>query len=121
MPAGRPKKEIDYVLVSKLSKIFCTQEEIAVILDVSASKLQHDKKFLQVFKRGRETAKSSLRRTQFAQAKKYYAMAIWLGKQYLGQREPREIEVPTDLKDELKEFATAMMNRDKENNGNKPK
>ena len=29
MSAGRPKKEIDYILAEKLANIMCTQEEIA--------------------------------------------------------------------------------------------
>ena len=117
MPVGRPKKEIDYVTVKKLAKIFATQEEIATFLGLSIRTLQRDEKFSHVYKEGREGAKMSLRRTQFAQAKKYYAMAIWLGKQYLGQREPREVEISPDLKDELKEFAEEMRNRDIRNNG----
>ena len=92
MPAGRPKKEIDYDTVEKLAHIFCTQEEIATFLDLSASKLQHDEKFLQVFKKGREGAKMSLRRIQFKLAEKNAGMAIFLGKNYLDQKDNRDLE-----------------------------
>lgn len=76
--------------MAELAEIFCTQEEIAKILGLSASTLQHNEEFLQVYKKHLETAKSSLRRHQFKLAEKNPAMAIWLGKQYLGQREPKE-------------------------------
>ena len=42
---GRPNKIIDYDLVEKLANIFCTQEEISVIVNVSLSSLQHNEKF----------------------------------------------------------------------------
>ena len=46
--AGRPKKIIDYKQCEELAAIFCTHEEIAGVLHVSVSTLEHDKKFLQV-------------------------------------------------------------------------
>lgn len=87
---GRPKKEINYKLAEGLANIFCTQEEIASILDVSVRTLQRDEEFCRVYKKGQETAKSSLRRIQFKLAEKNSAMAIFLGKQYLGQRDSFE-------------------------------
>ena len=100
---GRPKIEIDFTLVESLANIFCTQEEIAAILDCSPSTLQHNPEFLQVYKKGLQTAKSSLRRMQFKLAENNAALSIWLGKQYLGQREPAAIEqqpetdIPKDI------------------------
>lgn len=84
---GRPKKEINYKLAESLANIFCTQEEIASVLGVSVRTLQRDEEFCRVYKKGQDTAKSSLRRTQFKLAEKNSAMAIFLGKQYLGQRD----------------------------------
>jgi hypothetical protein len=89
---GRPVKVIDYDLVEKLANIFCTQEEISVIVNVSLSSLQHNEKFLQVFRKGRENAKSSLRRMQFKLALTNPSMAIFLGKNYLGQSDKQDIE-----------------------------
>lgn len=88
---GRPKKEINYKLVESLASIFCTQDEIASVLDISTRTLQRDQEFNRVFKRGQEMAKSSLRRLQWKHAEKSAAMAIWLGKQYLGQRDNIEV------------------------------
>jgi hypothetical protein len=90
---ARPKKEIDYNAVEKLASIQCTQEEIANFLDVSVRTLQRDEEFCQAYNKGKENGKMSLRRTQFKLAEKSYAMAIWLGKQYLGQRDvPEQVE-----------------------------
>jgi hypothetical protein len=91
MAGGRPKKEINYKLVESLASIFCTQEEIASVLNISTRTLQRDEEFNRVFKRGQEMAKSSLRRIQWKHAEKSAAMAIWLGKQYLGQRDNIEV------------------------------
>ena len=90
MPAGRPKKEIDYVTVEKLANIQCTQEEIASFLGISTRTLQRDEQFMELFNRGRENGKMSLRRMQWKHAEKSVPMAIWLGKQYLGQRDKVE-------------------------------
>ena len=85
MPAGRPKKEIDYTTVEKLANIQCTQDEIASFLGISTRTLQRDEQFMELFNRGRENGKMSLRRIQWKHAEKSVPMAIWLGKQYLGQ------------------------------------
>lgn len=91
--AGRPKKEIDYEVVEKLASIQCTQEEIANFLNLSVRTLQRDEEFCRLYKKGQDNGKMSLRRTQFKLAEKNPSMAIWLGKQYLGQRDsfPDEI------------------------------
>lgn len=91
MPAGRPKKEIDYVTVEKLANIQCTQEEIASFLGISSRTLLRDEKFRELFNKGRESGKMSLRRIQWKHAEKSATMAIWLGKQYLGQRDNIEV------------------------------
>jgi hypothetical protein len=91
MPAGRPKKEIDYETVEKLANIQCTQEEIASFLGISTRTLQRDEQFMELFNRGRENGKMSLRRIQWKHAEKSATMAIWLGKQYLGQRDNIEV------------------------------
>ena len=102
MSAGRPKKEINYKLAEQLASIFCTEEEIALILGISVRTLQRDEEFCRVFKKGKETAKMSLRRYQFDSAKKgNVTMQIWLGKQYLGQRDNidnNEVEIE-DIKE----------------------
>lgn len=99
---GRPKKIIDYEAVEKLATIMCTQEEIASFLDISVRTLQRDKEFCRVFKKGIEKGKMSLRRTQFRIADNHAGMAIFLGKQYLGQRDRIAVdETKFDKLDEL--------------------
>ena len=92
--AGRPKKTIDYDLVGKLAMIQCTEEEIAGILDISTRTLQKDKEFIRIFHTKKDAGKSSLRRMQWKTAEAGNpTMQIWLGKQYLGQRDmPKEAE-----------------------------
>lgn len=85
---ARPKKEIDYEAVEKLASMQCTQEEIATFLNLSVRTLQRDEEFCRLYKRGQENGKMSLRRIQLKIAEKGNAsMAIFLGKQYLGQRD----------------------------------
>lgn len=93
MASGRPKKKIDYELVSRLATIQCTQEEIANIVGVHRSTLLRDKKFCDIYKKGIDDGKSSLRRLQWQAAKNgSSAILIWLGKQYLGQTDKSVVE-----------------------------
>ena len=103
MPAGRPKKEIDYATVEKLANIQCTQDEIASFLGISTRTLQRDEQFMELFNKGRESGKMSLRRIQWKHAEKSATMAIWLGKQYLGQRDNIEV-ANTDELNKVKEL-----------------
>lgn len=97
MPAGRPKKEIDYATVEKLANIQCTQEEIASFLGISTRTLQRDEQFMELFNKGRESGKMSLRRIQWKHAEKSASMAMFLGKQYLGQRDNVEVSNTDDM------------------------
>ena len=92
MSVGRPKIQIDYNTVEKLANIQCTQEEIASFLDISVRTLQRDEEFCRIYKKGQDNGKMSLRRMQYKLAEKNTAMAIFLGKQYLGQRDNIEVE-----------------------------
>ena len=90
---GRPKKEIDQTLFEKLCGLQCTLDEIAGIFDCSSDTIErwckrtYKERFADVYKKHSASGKSSLRRMQFKLAEKSAAMAIWLGKQYLGQRD----------------------------------
>lgn len=112
--AGRPKKEIDYETVEKLANIQCTQEEIASFLGISTRTLQRDEQFMELFNRGRENGKMSLRRIQWKHAEKSATMAIWLGKQYLGQKDNIEV-ANTDELNKVKELLSKIS--DGANNG----
>lgn len=96
---GRPKKEIDIKTFEGLCKIQCTEKEICSIFDCCEDTLNawckenyqdDDGKpltFSETYKRVSAGGKASLRRIQFELAKKSAPMAIWLGKQILGQKD----------------------------------
>ena len=83
---ARPKAEINEEQVLKLAQIMCTHEEIAAFFDVDKSTIS--RRFATTIAKGHEIAKMSIRRKQFKLADTNAALCIWLGKQYLGQREP---------------------------------
>ncbi len=90
---GRPYKEISKVNFEKLCSIQCTRDEICDFLEVTDKTLDrwckriYGSGFSVIYQQKRSKGKISLRRTQFRLAEKNTAMAIWLGKQYLGQKE----------------------------------
>jgi hypothetical protein len=93
MPGGRPSKTIDYETVEKLASIMCTQEEIASYLDISVRTLQRDEQFCRIYKKGIDKGRMSVRRQQLKLLESGNAtMGVWLGKQYLGQRDKQDIE-----------------------------
>ena len=95
---GRPRIELDKDLFEKLCGIQCTEEEIAGVMDCSPDTIErwckrtYNAGFAEIYKSKSATGKISLRRHQFKLAEKNATMAIWLGKQYLGQRDTIEIE-----------------------------
>lgn len=90
---GRHKKEIDQKIFENLCGIQCTLEEIAGAFDCSTDTIErwckrtYKENFADVFNKKRAKGKISLRRTQFELAKKNATMAIFLGKQYLEQKD----------------------------------
>jgi predicted transcriptional regulator len=89
---GRPRLEIDPKQVKALSSIGCTQEEIAAVMGCTVRTLRN--RFAGEMRQGMETMRMSLRRWQYEKAKGgNVAMLIWLGKQYLGQREKADTTV----------------------------
>lgn len=108
-PDGRPQKPINWKTFENLCNVVCTPEEIASILEIGKATLydrvskEYGEDFPTVYKRLTDGKRSSLRRTQFKQAESNCSMAIWLGKQYLGQREPDPIskEPPNDKDNDL--------------------
>ena len=90
---ARPKKKIDYETVEKLASMMCTQEEIGHFLGISPRTFQRDVEFCRIYKKGIDTGKMSLRRQQYKVAEKGNpTMLIWLGKQYLDQKDKQDIE-----------------------------
>jgi len=96
---GRPANKIDLAVVEKLGQLQCTYAECAAFLNIKEQTLKKRKDFLLSFKKGFESGKISLRRTQFKLAENNATMAIWLGKQYLGQRD--QGLAPTDIDTEV--------------------
>ncbi len=119
-PANKIRLNLD--LARELSNIQCTENEIAIILGCSPRTLRNSKEFMKIHAEGREHGKQSLRRLQWQKAQGREAilarddegkllfddkgkpvvlmpgnapdtvMQIWLGKQYLEQRDKRESE-----------------------------
>lgn len=105
MGAGRPKIQIDQMQFEKLCAIFCTLEEIAGFFNCSEETIRrwckrtYNTEFCEVYKKESAKGKMSLRRFQFRLAEKNTAMAIFLGKNYLGQKDTVETEYdPESLK-----------------------
>ena len=92
MPAGRPPFIIDYDLVRRLALIQCTYEEIANFLDCSTRTLERDKEFCRIYKKHIGEGRMSLRRKQWKAVEEgNTTMLVWLGKQYLGQKDKSEM------------------------------
>lgn len=102
---GRPKKVLNGTgakVIEALAQVMCTEEEIAACLGVSVEtlKTKNNKEiFSECFKKGRDVGKMSLRRAQFRIAQANPTMAIWLGKQYLGQMEKPSSEEDNEFND----------------------
>jgi hypothetical protein len=100
---ARPLAEIDWDQVDKLCAIHCTGEEQAAVLGVDydtlnrACKREHKVSFAEYFKQKASHGKMSLRRKQYTTAMDgNTTMLVWLGKNWLGQRDQPESE-PVDL------------------------
>ena len=80
---ARPRKEINQKQFENLCGLQCTKDEICAFFDVT------DKT--------RGLGKISLRRSQWRLAEKSATMAIWLGKQYLDQKDRIESTVDGEV------------------------
>lgn len=96
-PMGRPRKQISQKQFESLCAIQCTVEEVCSVLDVDEATLEkwcketyEGKTFSKVFKEKRQYGKASLRRMQWHLAEKNPSMAIFLGKNMLGQTDKVE-------------------------------
>lgn len=110
---ARPRKEIDSEQFEKLCALQCTLKEIAGWFGCSEDTIENWCKrtytdengepigFSDAYKKYSADGKISLRRFQFKQAEKNASMAIWLGKQWLGQRD--NVDVGMTIDDKAKE------------------
>ena len=109
---GRPLKEIDKVQFEKLCNLQCTLLEIAGFFNCSDDTIErwckrtYKTTFAECFKTFSHGGKISLRRTQFKLAERSAAMAIFLGKQYLGQTDKTEMDVNTQIQNPLEGIST---------------
>lgn len=109
---GRPKIAIDQKIFENLCAIQCTEVEICSCFDCCEDTLNKWCKenykdengksmtFSEVFAVKRQKGRASLRRSQFQLAQKNASMAIWLGKQYLGQRDEVVVDAGIRTKDD---------------------
>lgn len=117
---GRPPIPIDKKTFEKLCAIHCTKEEIASVFECSDDtinnwcKSTYGDTFSAIYKRYQGVGKMSLRRLQFKLAEKSASMAIFLGKQYLGQTDKVEQTI-TEVEDLTPLAAMLATNNDEEN------
>lgn len=101
---ARPRKEIDEDQFKKMCGLQCTLTEIAGFFDCSEDTIENWCKrtfhegFSDCYKKYSAGGKISLRRAQFRLAEKNAAMAIFLGKNYLGQTDRIE-QIVTQIED----------------------
>jgi len=81
--AGRKPMEIDGRKVRTLASYGCKTEEIAAFFECSSDTIE--RRFMEEMRDGRRARNANLRAIQFKLAAKSAAMAIFLGKNYLGQ------------------------------------
>ncbi len=90
---GRPKIEIDQKQFESLCGLQCTLAEIASFFQCSEDTVErwckrtYEIGFADAYKKHSAKGKMSLRRAQFRLAETNATMAIFLGKQYLGQKD----------------------------------
>lgn len=90
---GRPTRDFDRKVFEGLCQIQCTFGEIESIFWTDKRVIEkwvereYGETFDEVYKRFADEGKMSLRRMQFAHAKKNATMCIFLGKVILGQRD----------------------------------
>jgi hypothetical protein len=95
--AGRKRIEIDLEQLERWCALQCTDEELAAAFSVSTRTIESrrkDSEFAQAMERGKAKGRISVRRAQMKQLEAgSVPMAIWLGKQLLGQRDLTPLEL----------------------------
>lgn len=102
IPEKKTIKQVDREVVWKLATMMCSYSEIADVVGLGESTLK--KRFGDLIEKGRSVGKKALRRAQFEKAisDKDPRMLIFLGKQYLSQKdnpENRDDETPLPWKE----------------------
>lgn len=103
---AKPHTVIDKDVFEGLCSIQCTLNEIAGFFRCSHDtierwcKREYGMNYGDVHTQYRQDGLVSLRRTQFKQSEKNPTMAIWLGKQYLGQRDMVSVDLNSEQEDD---------------------
>lgn len=90
---ARPQINIDKEIFENACTLQCTQVEIARLFGCSVDtidrwcKRTYGESFAELYNKLSEGGKMSLRRNQMKLSETNATMAIWLGKQWLGQRD----------------------------------
>ena len=111
---GRPKTQIDLDALKKLCTLNCTMPEIASYLEIPLRTLEdrfkNDVKVRDAINYGRDHGKLSIRRKQMQIMNEHNnpTMAIWLGKQLLGQRDKHDIITEDKKESKLTEALTIL-------------
>ena len=106
---GRPRIEIDPKELKQLARLQCTMKEVAAFFGCSVDTIERrfneDEELRQIWEDGKGMGMISLRRKQFQilEEKNDTTMAIWLGKNILGQRDKVELDVEIEAGDGLAE------------------
>ena len=124
---GRPKLVLNRLgveILESLAQCQLTEEEIAAVFGVSIETLKSKnniKTFSECKIKGEAYGKASLKRWQFERAKKGSdKMLIWLGKQYLGQKDKLDVAADAEQLDKLDEILsgmTALAEKDEDKGG----
>lgn len=103
---GRPRKEISQKDFEQLCGMQCTKEEICAWFDITDKTLDgwvkrtYHRTFSEVFRDKRGLGKISLRRMQWRLAEKNANMAIFLGKNFLDQRDQMSVGMSMHVEDD---------------------
>lgn len=97
-------EKIDEETVMRLALVGCTYEEIAVITGLDKSTVR--RRFAHAIRIGHKGLQMSLKRKQIQMAMKdgsrgQLSMLMWLGKQYLGQKDKVEQTILDETRDDM--------------------
>ena len=118
---GRPRAKINKEEFEKLCAMQCTEVEIAEFFNCTDDtingwcKREYGETFSETYKKKSAKGRVSLRRMQFQMAETNPTLLIWLGKQWLNQRERQTVAVESD--EESKELLQSFMQEIKSGKG----
>lgn len=92
---GRPAVHVDEVQLYELATTHASYEHMARILGIGAQTLWASEKYREIVNKARAVKKQELLAAQFSAAitGRNPTMMIWLGKQYLGQKDVQRSEI----------------------------